>query len=81
MTWVVCSAACASKATYFSVTPKDFGSPKAKATAYFGVYKEEVPAELPHDVVIDEALLTSALHELDSLIGMQNIKKDKGSIV
>ncbi len=59
LTWVL-QRGLRVKATYFSVTPKDFGSPKAKATAYFGVYKEEVPAELPHDVVIDEALLTSA---------------------
>ncbi len=33
------------------------------------------------NIPVDEALLTSALHELDSLIGMQNIKKDIRELV
>lgn len=35
---------------------------------------------LPH-IPVDEKLLSSALHELDSLIGMQNIKKDIRELV
>lgn len=33
------------------------------------------------NIPVDEALLTAALHELDSLIGMQNIKKDIRELV
>ena len=53
-------AACAGKARYFSVEPKDLGSPRAKATAYFGGHKEMVPPELPHDIVLDEATLMAS---------------------
>ncbi|MEO6037132.1 MAG: AAA family ATPase, partial [Saprospiraceae bacterium] len=39
-------------------------------------YKRPLP-----NIPVDEALLVSALHEMDSLVGMQNIKKDIRELV